>query len=117
MDGMETLPARTPTHAMVDEVDRKSHTGYRGVPEFEAAGLSELKFRHLWGSGRPFVVKDAMPLMSPEAFLSGTDGENTCTVSVLDGDEWIDTPSTLQKFFQSWKNGSNVPLQIRVSIA
>ena len=117
MEGLETFTSNTAwTYCKVDEEKRSSHLGYRRPLEFQAADLDEAVITSLWDDCQPFVIKNAIALMTPEAFLSGATGEQKCTTSFLDGNDWVDSPSTIQVYFQSWQNGSDAALQVRVSV-
>jgi hypothetical protein len=118
MESLDIPPARyiAPTYSAVDEAERISHLGYRWPTEFRAEDLDKEALMKLWETCQPFVVRNAMPLMAPQAFLSSAIGEKTCTASFLDDDQWVDSPSTLEDYFRSWQNGSNNALQVRVSV-
>ena len=100
----------------VDEDKHSSHLGYCWPVEFTAAELDEAHITRLWDNCQPFVVKNAILLMTPQSFISGALEAKTCTVSFLDRDRWIDTQGTLDGFFNSWRNGSKKVLQVRVSM-
>ena len=117
MEGFDTSTGNIArTYRMVDEEKRSAHLGYRRPVEFQAADLDEAAITRLWDDCQPFIIKNAIALMTPEAFLSGVTGEQKCTTSFLDGDAWVDSPSTIQDYFRSWRNGSNAALQVRVSV-
>jgi hypothetical protein len=99
---------------LINEDNRTSHLGFRWPTEFDANDLDNQRLTELWDACQPFVVKNAISLMTPQAFLSGATGDQTCRISYLNADEWVDSQSTLQEYFWSWEHGSDHVLQVKV---
>jgi hypothetical protein len=114
----DVLPHLDQPLLSVDEANRASHIGFRWPTVFNAANPdnNESTMAELWNNRLPFIVKNAMPTVTPQAFLAGTNRDQSCTVSFLDSGKWVDAKSTLQDYFDLWATGSDQVLQVQVCI-
>jgi hypothetical protein len=95
-------------------LDREIHQGYQWADEHNLQNAADEKFAELLKNNRPTVIRDAIPVTTPEEFVSTEGGSSICRATMYNELEISNQELSLADFFNCWKT-SLLPWGVQVS--